>query len=107
NPVGGFGNNLAMQDAIVAANLLTSPLLAGTVRDQDLAAVQRQRALPTKVLQFFQTTVQKQIRKHGLDADKPFRVPMFFRIIRTIPGMRNRQASLTAFGIRVAKVREP
>jgi 2-polyprenyl-6-methoxyphenol hydroxylase-like FAD-dependent oxidoreductase len=107
NPVGGFGNNLAMQDAIVAANLLTGPLLAGTVSNLELAAVQRQRQLPTKVLQFFQVTVQRQIRKHGLEADKPFRVPMFFRIIRTIPGMRNRQASLTAFGIRVAKVRDP
>ncbi len=104
NPVGGFGNNLAMQDAIVAANLLTVPLLSGMVRDQDLAAVQRQRSLPTKVLQFFQTTVQKQIRKHGLEADKPFRVPLFFRIVRSIPGMRNRQAALTAFGIRPVKV---
>jgi len=93
-----------MQDAIVAANLLTVPLLSGMVRDQDLAAVQRQRSLPTKVLQFFQTTVQKQIRKHGLEADKPFRVPLFFRIVRSIPGMRNRQAALTAFGIRPVKV---
>ena len=107
NPVGGFGNNLAMQDAIVAANLLTDRLLAGAVSDQDLAAVQRQRQLPTQVLQFFQVAVQRQIRKHGLEADKPFRVPMFFRIVRSIPGMRNRQASLTAFGIRVAKVRDP
>lgn len=107
NPVGGFGNNMAMQDAIAAANLLVAPLLAGAVRDQDLAAVQRQREVPTKILQFFQVTVQKQIRKHGLDANKPFRVPLFFRIVRTIPGVRNRQASLTAFGIRVAKVRDP
>ena len=107
NPVGGFGNNLAMQDAIVAANLLTDRLLAGAVSDQDLAAVQRQRQLPTQVLQFFQVAVQRQIRKHGLEADKPFRVPMFFRIVRSIPGMRNRQASLTAFGIRVAKVSDP
>jgi len=107
NPVGGFGNNLAMQDAIVAANRLTAPLLAGAVSDQDLAAVQRERELPTKVLQFFQTTVQKQIRKYGLETDKPFRVPLFFRIVRTIPGMRNRQASLTAFGIRRANVRNP
>jgi len=104
NPVGGFGNNLAIQDAIVAANLLTGPLLAGTLQEKDLAAVQHQRELPTKVLQFFQITVQKQIRKHGLDAEKPFRVPLFFRIVRSIPGMRNRQAALTAFGIRPAKV---
>ncbi len=107
NPVGGFGNNLAIQDAVVTANLLTGPLLAGTLQEKNLAAVQRQRELPTKVLQFMQITVQKQIRKHGLDAEKPFRVPLFFRIVRSIPGVRNRQAALTAFGIRPAKVSDP
>jgi 2-polyprenyl-6-methoxyphenol hydroxylase-like FAD-dependent oxidoreductase len=107
NPVGGFGNNLAIQDAIATANILAGPLLQGTVEVKDLAALQRRRMLPTKILQRFQTAVQGQIDKHGLSADKPFRVPLFFRILRSIPGMRSRQAALTAFGIRRERISDP
>ena len=107
NPVGGFGNNMAIQDAIATFNILASPLLQGTITVKDLAAVQRRRELPAVILQRFQTTVQGQIDKHGLSADKPFRVPLFFRIVRTIPGMRNRQAALTAFGIRRERISDP
>ena len=54
SPVGGVGINLAIQDAVAAANLLAAPLRAGTVGDDDLAAVQRRRMFPTRVTQALQ-----------------------------------------------------
>src|SRR4029077_3210843 len=48
SPVGGVGINYAIQDAVVAANLLTGPLKAGRVAESDLAEVQRQREWPTR-----------------------------------------------------------
>src|SRR5262249_40711609 len=52
-PAAGAGIKYAIEDAVVAANLLTRPLLAGQVRIQDLAAVQRKREWPTRVIQAF------------------------------------------------------
>jgi 2-polyprenyl-6-methoxyphenol hydroxylase-like FAD-dependent oxidoreductase len=53
-PVAGVGINYAVQDAVVAANILASRLLEGTLRTADLAAVQRRRELPTRLMQAFQ-----------------------------------------------------
>jgi len=48
SPVGGVGINYAIQDAVVAANVLTTPLLSGRIPEADLAEVQRQREWPTR-----------------------------------------------------------
>jgi hypothetical protein len=47
SPIAGVGINLAIQDAVAAADLLTEPLLRGTLTERDLARVQRRRSLPT------------------------------------------------------------
>src|SRR5262249_35178974 len=54
SPIGGVGINLAIQDAVAAANRLAAPLRAGTVTDDDLQAVQRRRELPTRITQRIQ-----------------------------------------------------
>lgn len=59
SPVGGIGINLAVQDAIEAANVLTEPLRQGIVTEKDLATVQRKRALPTAMMQRLQVFGQK------------------------------------------------
>jgi 2-polyprenyl-6-methoxyphenol hydroxylase-like FAD-dependent oxidoreductase len=62
SPVGGVGINLAIQDAVAAANILVAPLLAGRMGDNHLATVQRRRAVETSVFtQAFQIIVQKQL----------------------------------------------
>lgn len=62
SPVGGVGINYAIQDAVVAANLLSSKLKAGaSLTERDLAAVQRQRELPTRIMQAFQAVVQRRV----------------------------------------------
>lgn len=106
SPVGGFGVNLAVQDAVIASNVLAEKLKTGGVQTSDLARVQRVRSLPTKVLQGFQSTVQRRLDAEALAADKPFQVPFFFRVLRSFPPTRNLQARFTAFGIRPAHVRD-
>jgi PPOX class probable F420-dependent enzyme len=59
SPLGGMGINLAIQDAVVAANLLAAPLRTGRLRTRDLAAVQRQRVLPVRITQILQRTLQR------------------------------------------------
>jgi 2-polyprenyl-6-methoxyphenol hydroxylase-like FAD-dependent oxidoreductase len=55
SPVGGVGINYAIQDAVVTANVLTKPLQNHHVELKDLAKVQHQRELPTRIIQAFQT----------------------------------------------------
>jgi 2-polyprenyl-6-methoxyphenol hydroxylase-like FAD-dependent oxidoreductase len=54
SPVGGVGINYAIQDAVVAANVLAGPLMAGRTTEADLAEVQRQREWPTRIIQAVQ-----------------------------------------------------
>lgn len=94
-PVGGVGINYAIQDAVVAANVLTVPLKSGQLQTSDLARVQRKRALPTRFIQAFQAAIQKRILANALDASKPFKVPFFLRL----PLLRRIPARLVAFGV--------
>jgi 2-polyprenyl-6-methoxyphenol hydroxylase-like FAD-dependent oxidoreductase len=95
SPVGAVGILYAVQDAVVAANVLSEPLLAGRLRLRDLAAVQRQREWPTRFIQTLQAFLQERVFTGAMDPDKPPTPPAFFRlpIIRDIP------ARLLAFGV--------
>jgi 2-polyprenyl-6-methoxyphenol hydroxylase-like FAD-dependent oxidoreductase len=78
SPVGGVGINLAVADAVAAANILAAPLRAGRLTDTDLAAVQRRRELPVRVIQGFQVFVQNQVIARNLNGDlSPMHVPSF------------------------------
>ncbi|MDT5294905.1 MAG: hypothetical protein QOJ76_1785, partial [Acidobacteriota bacterium] len=61
SPVGGVGINYAIQDAVVAANVLAEPLRAGTMTTRHLREVQRQREWPTRMIQALQTNIQKRV----------------------------------------------
>src|SRR5207247_2280408 len=61
SPVGGVGINLALQDAVAAANILAGPILEGRVTREDLARVQRRRELPTRLTQWVQVQVQNRL----------------------------------------------
>ena len=96
SPVGGVGINYAIQDAVVTANLLSTPLKTGQVEVSDLAAVQQQRELPTRIIQIFQSLMQQQIIKGALDTTRRFSPPLFLRL----PILRDIPARLIAFGFR-------
>ncbi|MBC1239050.1 FAD-dependent oxidoreductase [Nostoc sp. 2RC] len=88
SPVGGVGINYAIQDAVVAANVLTKPLKNRQVQLSDLAKVQQQRELPTRIIQAFQTFVQKRVFAPVLTSNRTFVPPAFLRlpILRDLPG---------------------
>lgn len=102
SPVGGVGINYAIQDAVVAANVLGEKLKMGTLQTRDLAEVQRERELPTRVIQRVQTFLQDQIFARALNADpnKPFGFPPLVGVILRTPGLRAIPAQLMAFGLR-------
>lgn len=105
SPVGGVGINYAIQDAVEAANLLAEPLRRGQVQESDLAAVQKCREWPTRVIQAVQGYLQRRIAAPALTAGS-FRLPLFLRILRRLPVLRKLPARMIGFGIRRVRVRE-
>ena len=98
SPVGGVGINYAIQDAVVAANVLSGPLRSGNLSVGHLAAVQRQRELPTRIIQAFQSVIQQGLLASVLDpssAPGGFRPPLFLRL----PFFRAILARFVAFGV--------
>jgi 2-polyprenyl-6-methoxyphenol hydroxylase-like FAD-dependent oxidoreductase len=81
SPVGGVGINYAIQDAVVAANLLSGALKAGVISIADLAQVQRHRQLPTRIIQGFQSIMQQQLIAQALTvSDREFQLPWFMQL---------------------------
>src|SRR6185436_902514 len=75
SPVGGVGINLAIQDAVAAANALAEPLRVGACSEADLAKVQRRRTLPMRVIQFIQTQIQNRVLSRALAGKERPKVP--------------------------------
>ncbi len=98
SPVGGVGINLAVQDAVVAANVLGGPLKSGRLRARHLAAVQRRREWPTRLVQGAQTVAQRWVVSGTLDASETFRLPVLLRLLLRTPFLRDLFARLIAFG---------
>ncbi|MEH2252835.1 FAD-dependent oxidoreductase [Nostoc sp.] len=95
SPVGGVGINYAIQDAVVAANVLSKPLKNRQVQLSDLAKVQRQRELPTRIIQAFQTFIQKRILTPVITSNRTFVPPAFLHL----PILRDLPARLIALGV--------
>jgi len=100
SPVGGVGINYAIQDAVVAANILINPLKSGRVTDDDLAEVQRQRELPTRAIQKLQSFMQQRLVASVLRSQQAINVPWQLKLFARIPILRDLPARLIAFGIR-------
>ena len=111
SPVGGVGINLAIQDAVAAANTLAAPLREGRVTDSDLRQVQRRRALPTRLTQSFQLAIQNRVIKRTLERrplaseTKKFAPPLMLRLVRRFPAIQRLNARLVGLGFRPEHVR--
>ena len=86
SPIGDVGINLAILDAVAAANLLAVKLRAGTVTDDDLDAVRRRRLWPTKATQAMQITMQDNVLVPVMaGANAALEVPLPMRVITAVP----------------------
>jgi 2-polyprenyl-6-methoxyphenol hydroxylase-like FAD-dependent oxidoreductase len=107
SPIGGVGINLAIQDAVAAANILASKLLEGAVTENDLQAVQRRRTFPTRATQGMQLFVQNRIISRVLSSDKPLTLPWPLKLLRRWPFLRRYPARVVGVGFRPEHVKTP
>jgi 2-polyprenyl-6-methoxyphenol hydroxylase-like FAD-dependent oxidoreductase len=108
SPIGGVGINLAIQDAVAAANILAEPLAKGAVRDEHLHAVQRRREFPTRVIQGFQVFAHQRFIGPAMRHARPLsRLPFALKLLQMFPILRRIPARLVGLGIRPEHVRTP
>ncbi|HSN04177.1 MAG TPA: FAD-dependent oxidoreductase [Nitrospira sp.] len=105
SPIGGVGINLAIQDAVAAANLLADPLRRGAVTLKDLRLVQDRRAWPTHMTQRMQLFLQDRVIKSLLAGEGPLVPPWPLRLIARFPFLRRIPARLVGMGFRPEHVR--
>ncbi len=107
SPIGGVGVNLAVQDAVAAANILWRPLRDGTLREEDLDYVQERREFPTRVTQRMQVFMQNKVIEVALGADKALDAPLPLRLMSRFAWLRRIPARLVGMGVRPEHVRTP
>jgi 2-polyprenyl-6-methoxyphenol hydroxylase-like FAD-dependent oxidoreductase len=109
SPIGGVGINMAVQDAVAAANRLVGPLARGAVADADLHAIQERRSLPVRFTQWVQLNIQKRVISQvlGMDSDRRPKPPLLFRLFNVFPVLRRIPARLLGIGIRPEHIRTP
>ena len=107
SPVGGVGINLAIQDAVAAANILAVPLRERRLQESDLHAVQRRRELPTRLTQGAQVLIQKRIISPLLGRSETVTPPLPLRLLNAVPWLRRIPARLLGLGVRPEHVRIP
>jgi 2-polyprenyl-6-methoxyphenol hydroxylase-like FAD-dependent oxidoreductase len=105
SPVGGVGINLAIQDAVAAANILAGPLQEGALTIDHLHRIQKRRELPTRVTQWLQVAIQRRIIARVLDETGPFEPPLAVRLLARFPLLRRIPARLIGIGVRPEHVR--
>jgi 2-polyprenyl-6-methoxyphenol hydroxylase-like FAD-dependent oxidoreductase len=98
SPVGGIGINIALQDAVATANLLTECLLSGSATVHDLRSVQNYREAAVRNTQRVQVFAHRML-SHVLHSNGPFVAPLPFRIVTSLPGFRHLTARFVGMGL--------
>ena len=107
SPIGGVGINVAVQDAVAAANRLAAPLRAGKVTDEDLQAIEQRRIPAVRFTQWLQLTIQKRVISRVLASHERPKPPLAFKAFGVFPALRRIPARLLGIGIRPEHVRTP
>ncbi len=108
SPIGGIGINLAIQDAVAAANLLAAAICRGEAVDRLLAEVQQRRLLPTRIVQSAQKLAQNNLIGAVLRRGTEIRtVPWPIRLLDRFPLLRRIPGRMIGLGIRRERVRSP
>ncbi len=106
SPIGGVGINLAVQDAVAAANILARPLLAGAVSTEALRRVQRRRQWPTLLTQRLQIFLQNNVVGPVLSGERPVAAPWPVRLLARWPWLRRLPARLIGVGFRPEHIKD-
>ena len=107
SPIGGVGINLAIQDAVAAANVLAVPLRAGRLTTDHLRQVQQRRELPTRITQRVQIFVQNRVITRVLSSVGQLSPPLPVRLLARFPFLRRIPARLIGIGFRPEHVKTP
>jgi 2-polyprenyl-6-methoxyphenol hydroxylase-like FAD-dependent oxidoreductase len=99
SPAGGVGINLAIQDAVAAANILSAPLRAGYVTDLILNRVQQRREFPTRVTQFLQVSAHRALNA-VFKTDGPIQAPWQLKVVDAWPGRKWIMGYVVGVGVR-------
>ncbi len=105
SPIGGVGINLAVQDAVATANILIPAFLKGQVSDNDLAAVQKRRELPTRIIQRIQIFIQNNIIARVLGNPIHPELPLPLKFFQWFPYLRRIPAHLLGIGFRPERIK--
>jgi 2-polyprenyl-6-methoxyphenol hydroxylase-like FAD-dependent oxidoreductase len=100
SPIGGVGINLAIQDAVAAANILAPRFAAGALTEADLAAVQARREWPTRMTQRMQLFLQKRVISRVLGMTRTPGIAWPIRLMQAFPALRRIPARLIGMGFR-------
>ena len=107
SPIGGVGINLAIQDAVAAANILAPRFLQAGVTDEDLRAVQSRREFPTRATQRMQVFAQNRIIGRVLRSTAKLSPPLLLRLFDKWAFLRRLPARLIGLGVRPEHVKAP
>jgi len=107
SPIGGVGINLAIQDAVAAANVLGEKLIRGEITASDLQAVQRRRTFPTRATQKLQVLVQNRVVRRVLTSQHPLAVPWPVKLMQHFPSLRRLPARVIGIGFRPEHIHTP
>jgi 2-polyprenyl-6-methoxyphenol hydroxylase-like FAD-dependent oxidoreductase len=108
SPIGGVGINVAVQDAVAAANILAGPMARGDDLDLLVGRVQARRMPAVRTIQGFQDTAQRRVISRLLTRPAgPVRVPRALDVMDRFPLLRRLPAAFIGFGIRAEHVRSP
>jgi 2-polyprenyl-6-methoxyphenol hydroxylase-like FAD-dependent oxidoreductase len=104
SPIGGIGINLAIQDAVAAANILATKLPTG-ITSEDLLAVQRRREFPTRATQKLQVFIQNRVIRRVLAGSQQLTLPWPLKLLGRWPFLRRIPARVIGVGFRPEHIR--
>ena len=108
SPIAGVGINVAIQDAVAAANILAGPMGEGADVDPLLAKVQERRLPAVRMIQGFQDAAQRRVVSRLLEKrEGPLKPPLALRLLDRFRGLRRLPAAFIGFGYKAEHVRSP
>jgi 2-polyprenyl-6-methoxyphenol hydroxylase-like FAD-dependent oxidoreductase len=106
SPAGGVGINLAVQDAVAAANILGPRLRSNQFQDSDLPLIQARREFPTRITQKFQVTILRDLYPKNLNDDTSYHPPPIFNIFKIFPVLRHVMGRFIGMGVRPEHIQD-